>query len=73
MPLLEAELSQLETEERQEFMDDLGLKESGLNRVIYAGYNLLGLQTFYGRTQGGSSLDCQTQCHCASRRGPYPH
>ena len=44
---IEAELSQLETEERQEFMDDLGLDESGLNRVIYAGYNLLGLQTFF--------------------------
>ena len=44
---IEAELVELSEEERQEFMDDLGLEESGLDRVIRAGYRLLGLQTYF--------------------------
>ena len=43
----ESELVELNDEERQEFMDDLGLDEPGLNRVIRAGYELLGLQTYF--------------------------
>ena len=43
----EAELVDLEASERQEFMLDLGLEESGLDRVIRAGYDLLGLQTYF--------------------------
>lgn len=43
----EAELVELEDEDRQEFMADLGLEEPGLNRVIRAGYDLLGLQTYF--------------------------
>ncbi len=43
----EAELITLETEERQEFLNEMGLTEPGLNRVIHAGYRLLGLQTFF--------------------------
>ncbi|MDP1601864.1 MAG: redox-regulated ATPase YchF [Legionella sp.] len=43
----EAELVELEDEDRQEFMADLGLSEPGLNRVIRAGYELLGLQTYF--------------------------
>jgi len=43
----EAELASLKAEERQEFLNDLGLAEPGLNRVIKAGYRLLGLQTFF--------------------------
>lgn len=43
----EAELVELEEEDRQEFMADLGLTEPGLNRVIRAGYDLLGLQTYF--------------------------
>ena len=43
----EAELMELEDDERQEFMQDLGIIEPGLNRVIRAGYNLLGLQTYF--------------------------
>lgn len=43
----EAELIELDEEDRQEFMDDLGLKEPGLNRLIRAGYELLGLQTYF--------------------------
>lgn len=43
----EAELADLEAEEQQEFMQALGLSEPGLNRVIRAGYDLLGLQTYF--------------------------
>lgn len=43
----EAELVDLDDESRMEFMADLGLKEPGLNRVIRAGYSLLGLQTYF--------------------------
>lgn len=42
----EAELVELDEEDRQEFMVDLGLSEPGLNKVIRAGYELLGLQTY---------------------------
>jgi ribosome-binding ATPase YchF (GTP1/OBG family) len=44
---LEAELAQLEPDEQQEFLADLGLAEPGLKRMIAAAYTLLGLQTFY--------------------------
>ncbi|MFK5968727.1 MAG: redox-regulated ATPase YchF [Candidatus Marithrix sp.] len=43
----EAELIGLNIEERQEFLTDMGLTEPGLNRVIYAGYGILGLQTYF--------------------------
>ncbi len=43
----EAELSELDDESRQEFMEALGLTEPSLNRVIRAGYDLLGLQTYF--------------------------
>ncbi|MCG0239371.1 MAG: redox-regulated ATPase YchF [Firmicutes bacterium] len=43
---IEAELAELEPEERAEFLRELGLKESGLDRVIRTGYRLLGLITF---------------------------
>lgn len=43
----EADIAELETyEEKQMFLDDLGLEESGCNRLIKAIYNLLNLQTF---------------------------
>ena len=44
---IEAEISQLEEADRIEFLKDLGLTEPGLNRVIRAGYELLGLQTYF--------------------------
>ena len=44
---LEAEIAELEDDEKLEFLDDLGMKEPGLDRVIKAGYNLLGLQTYF--------------------------
>ncbi len=44
---IESELAELDDLERQEFMNDLGLKESGLNKLIQATYKLLGLKTFF--------------------------
>ena len=43
---IEAELAELSGEEKTEFLQDLGLEEPGLDRVVRAGYRLLGLQTF---------------------------
>ncbi len=44
---IESELVELEDEEKQVFLDEMGLEEPGLNRVIRAGYKLLGLQTYF--------------------------
>ncbi|WP_019025919.1 redox-regulated ATPase YchF [Colwellia piezophila] len=44
---IESELSEMDDEDRAEFMADLGLEEPGLNRVINAGYSLLHLQTYF--------------------------
>ncbi len=44
---LEAEISELDEEERDEFLQDLGMEEPGLNRVIRAGYELLNLHTYF--------------------------
>lgn len=44
---IESELSELTEEERKEFLDDLGIKEAGLDKLIKATYNLLGLATYF--------------------------
>ncbi len=44
---IEAELVEMPEEDRSEYLTELGLTESGLARVIRAGYTLLGLQTFF--------------------------
>ncbi len=44
---IEAEISELDAEEREEFLRDLGLDEPGLDRVIRAGYRLLGLHHYF--------------------------
>jgi GTP-binding protein YchF len=44
---VEGEIAQLPKEERKEFLAGLGLKESGLDRMIRAGYELLGLITYF--------------------------
>lgn len=45
--LLEAEIAELEPEDRQAFLEEIGQDESGLDRVIRAGHRLLGLGTFF--------------------------
>ena len=44
---LESEIAELADEERLEFLQELGMNEPGLNRVIRAGYELLELQTYF--------------------------
>jgi len=44
---IEAELAQLDDSEQAEYLESLGLTEPGLNRLIRAGYALLGLQTYF--------------------------
>ncbi|WPL17031.1 Ribosome-binding ATPase YchF [Thiorhodovibrio winogradskyi] len=44
---IEAEMVELDADSRAEFLADLGLKEPGLNRVVRAGYRLLGLETYF--------------------------
>ncbi len=44
---LEAEISELEGEEKQAFLNDMGLAEAGLDRLIRSGYELLGLITYF--------------------------
>jgi GTP-binding protein YchF len=44
---IESELSQLDDNDKKEFLDAMGLEEPGLNRLIRAGYKLLNLQTYF--------------------------
>ena len=44
---IESEIAELDDEEKADFLADLGMEEPGLNRVIRAGYELLGLQTYF--------------------------
>ncbi|MCC6318625.1 MAG: redox-regulated ATPase YchF [Gemmatimonadaceae bacterium] len=44
---IEAELAELSPEERREFLGSLGIESAGLDRLIRAGYHLLGLQTYF--------------------------
>ena len=44
---IEAEISQLDDADREEFLAEMGLERSGLDNVIHAGYRLLGLLTFF--------------------------
>lgn len=44
---IEAEIAQLDDEDKADFLSELGLEEPGLDRVIRAGYSLLGLQTYF--------------------------
>jgi GTP-binding protein YchF len=44
---IEAELAELSPEDRKDFLSSLGLESAGLDRLIHAGYHLLGLQTYF--------------------------
>ncbi|WP_417538337.1 DUF933 domain-containing protein, partial [Marinomonas sp.] len=44
---VESDIAELDDEDRQAFMEELGLDEPGLNRVIRAGYELLNLHTYF--------------------------
>lgn len=44
---IESEIAELDDEDKMDFLEGMGLQEPGLNRVIRAGYSLLGLQTYF--------------------------
>ena len=44
---IEAEIAELDEEDKAMFLEDMGMHEAGLDRVIRAGYDLLGLQTYF--------------------------
>ena len=44
---IEEEIAQLDAEEAREFLEELGLEQAGLDRLIQAGYDLLGLMTYF--------------------------
>jgi GTP-binding protein YchF len=44
---IEAEIAELDDEDKQGFLEEMGQSESGLDRLINAGYSLLGLQTYF--------------------------
>src|SRR5213594_4526342 len=76
---LEAELGELVGEERREFLASAGVTEPGLDRLIHAGYHLLGLQTFFtvGENEvrawtmhrGGTAFDAAGEIHSDFQRG----
>jgi len=76
---MESELAELEESEKKIFMQDLGLNYSGLDKLIFATYNLLGLQTFFtaGKDEcrawtfkkGMSAKQCAGLIHSDIERG----
>ncbi len=44
---IESEIAELDDEDKREFLEEMGMEEPGLDRVIRAGYELLGLQTYF--------------------------
>lgn len=44
---IEAEIAELDADEKLDFLQEMGMQEPGLDRVIRAGYELLGLQTYF--------------------------
>jgi GTP-binding protein YchF len=76
---IESELAELEGEEKVELLRDLGLSEPGLDRVIRAGYALLGLETFFTASEkevrawtfraGSKAPQCAGVIHSDFERG----
>ena len=69
----EAELSELEAEERIEFLQDLGIDEPGLDKPARATYALLGLQTYFtaGEKEIRVNHQRRIQSTTSRRRDPY--
>jgi len=75
----EAELAELSGEERAEYLASAGVREPGLDRLIHAGYHLLGLHTFFTvgenevrawtMARGGTAFDAAGEIHSDFQRG----
>lgn len=61
---LEAQIADLDDEDKQIFLADMGLAEAGLDRLIHAGYKLLGLETYF--TAGPKEVRAWTIRHGSS-------
>ena len=71
---VEEEIAQLPNEERQDFLDSMGLDEPGLNRLIRTGYELAGAaDLFHGRAQGNAGLDGDQGLTRAAGGGRHPY
>ena len=69
---IEADIAELDTyEEKQLFLQDLGLEEAGVNKLIRTAYKLLNLRTYF--TAGSESMDFQERDESPTDRGDYPH
>jgi len=76
---IESEIAELDSEERAEFLAEIGQEEPGLNRVIRAGYDLLGLQTYFtagpkevrawNTRQGATAPEAAASIHTDFQRG----
>jgi len=76
---LESEIAQLEPEERSTFLESVGLKESGLTRLIHASFDMLGLITFitagemetkaWTIRRGSTALEAAGKIHTDIQRG----
>ena len=64
---IEAELAELEGEEKMSFLEDLGIEESGLDKLIKSGYSLLGLISFL--TAGTNAPGAAGKIHSDFERG----
>ena len=71
---IESELADLNEAEAKEFLEDLGVKESGVGQLIRAAYHLLGLHTYFTSAPRNARLDhtnwryCSTSCRRHTHR-----
>ena len=70
---IEAEISELDDDEKKMFLEDLGLKESGLEKLIKASYKLLGLISYLtaGEPEVRAWTITEGQRHSGSRKDPF--
>lgn len=71
---VESEIAELEGEEKQAFLEELGIEESGLDQLIRAAYNLLGLATYFtAGEQEHSCLDIPSRNESPASGWNHPH
>ena len=71
---IEAEIAELEADERMDFLSDLGLEAPGLDRVIQSGHRLLGLHDYlHSQFRGGARLDGSGRDHRTASCGSHPY
>ena len=71
---IEAEIADMDDEDKGVFLADMGMSEPGLDRVIHAGYELLGLQTYFtAGAEGSARVDGAPRRDRAAGGGRDPH